>query len=89
MTTGRKLAAAALAGALLMCGAGAADALPKPVKYKNCTALNKVYKGGVAKSSTVKNKGGKTRYKPTVYRAVYDLNHKQLDRDKDSIACER
>ncbi|WP_245592256.1 excalibur calcium-binding domain-containing protein [Ectobacillus panaciterrae] len=56
--------------------------------YKNCTELNKDYKGGVARSSSAKNKGGKTYYKPFVSKELYDAN-KQLDRDKDLIACER
>jgi len=56
--------------------------------YKNCTELNKDYKGGVARSSSVKNKGGKTKYKPFVSKALYDAN-KKSDRDKDLIACER
>lgn len=60
----------------------------KVVKYANCKALNKVYSGGVAKSSTVKNKGGKTKYKPFVSKAIYNANISK-DRDKDGIACER
>ncbi len=63
-------------------------ASPKVVTYKNCTELNKVYKGGVARSATVKNVGGKTKYKPFVSQAIYDAN-KKSDRDKDLIACER
>ena len=63
-------------------------ASPKVVTYKNCTELNKVYKGGVAKSATVKNIGGKTKYKPFVSQALYNAN-KKSDRDKDLIACER
>jgi hypothetical protein len=50
--------------------------------------MNKVYKGGVARSASVKNKGGKTRYKPYVSQALYDAN-KKLDREHDFIACER
>ncbi|WP_214760919.1 MULTISPECIES: excalibur calcium-binding domain-containing protein [unclassified Exiguobacterium] len=57
-------------------------------RFKNCTEMNKVYKGGVAKSKTTKNKGGKTRYKPYVNKALYDANQSK-DRDKDGIACER
>ncbi|GIP45643.1 hypothetical protein J45TS6_41020 [Paenibacillus sp. J45TS6] len=57
-------------------------------KYKNCTELNKVYKGGVAKSSSIKNKGGKTKYKPHVSASLYEAN-KSKDRDKDGIACEK
>ncbi|WP_214795006.1 MULTISPECIES: excalibur calcium-binding domain-containing protein [unclassified Exiguobacterium] len=57
-------------------------------RFKNCTELNKVYKGGVAKSKTTKNKGGKTRYTPYVNKPLYDAN-KSKDRDQDGIACER
>lgn len=64
------------------------DAKSKVKTYKNCTALNKDYKGGVARSSSVKNKGGKTKYKPYVSKALYDANEDR-DRDKDLIACER
>jgi hypothetical protein len=64
------------------------DAKTTVKTYQNCTALNKVYKGGVAKYSTTKNKGGKTRYKPYASTALYNAN-KKLDRDKDSIACEK
>jgi hypothetical protein len=60
----------------------------KIVKYDNCTALNKDYKGGVARSASVKNKGGKTKYNPFVSKELYDANVKK-DRDKDFIACER
>lgn len=56
--------------------------------YKNCTELNKAYKGGVARASNITNKGGKTYYKPYVSKALYDAN-KKMDRDKDFIACER
>ncbi|MCQ4087051.1 excalibur calcium-binding domain-containing protein [Saccharibacillus sp. JS10] len=56
--------------------------------YKNCTELRKDYKGGVAKSASVKNKGGKTRYKPFVSAELYEAN-KKSDRDKDFIACEK
>ncbi|WP_374703163.1 MULTISPECIES: excalibur calcium-binding domain-containing protein [Bacillus] len=56
--------------------------------YKNCTELNKDYKGGVARSSSDKNKGGKTKYKPYVSKALYNAN-KTKDRDGDNIACEK
>ncbi|KMY49609.1 excalibur calcium-binding domain-containing protein [Peribacillus loiseleuriae] len=64
------------------------DVQAAPKSFKNCTELNKVYKGGVSKSSTAKNVGGKTKYKPTVNAELYNAN-KKLDRDKDGIACER
>ncbi|KAA6447357.1 excalibur calcium-binding domain-containing protein [Bacillus swezeyi] len=66
----------------------AAEAKTKVKTYKNCKALNKVYKGGVSRAKSVKNKGGKTKYKPYVSKSLYDAN-KKLDRDKDKIACER
>lgn len=56
--------------------------------FKNCTEVHKTYKGGIARYSTTKNKGGKTYYKPYVSKSLYDAN-KRLDRDKDLIACER
>ena len=89
MTIVRGLAVAGAATIMLVMGVAPAQAAPKPRTYKNCTELNKVYKGGVAKNSKVRNKGGKTKYKPTVSKKVYDLNYKRLDRDKDGIACER
>ncbi|THF72874.1 excalibur calcium-binding domain-containing protein [Cohnella fermenti] len=64
------------------------DAASSIKTYKNCTELNAVYKGGVAQSASVKNKGGKTKYKPYVSKELYAAN-KKLDRDKDLIACEK
>ncbi|XYY60247.1 excalibur calcium-binding domain-containing protein [Bacillus velezensis] len=78
-------------GLVFGCSYGAgqtAEAKTKVKTYQNCKALNKVYKGGVAKSSKVKNKGGRTKYKPYVSKALYNAN-KRLDRDKDYIACEK
>lgn len=63
-----------------------ADAAGKT--FKNCTELNKTYKGGVAKAANTKNKGGATKYTPFVSKEIYDANVKS-DRDKDGIACER
>ena len=64
-------------------------------KYKNCTALNKVYPGGVSQNGAVdmtKKNGKLIAAKPkkgaTVDDAVYEANRK-LDRDKDGIACEK
>jgi hypothetical protein len=67
---------------------GIAEAKTNIKTYRNCTELNKDYKGGVARSSSVKNKGGKTYYKPFVSKELYDAN-KKMDRDNDLIACER
>ena len=63
-----------------------ADAAAKT--FKNCTELNKTYKGGVAKAANIKNKGGATKYTPFVSKEIYEANVKS-DRDKDGIACER
>lgn len=75
-----------LAASLFVVPFQSADAAP--AKFKNCTELNKVYAGGVAKDAKVKNKGGKTKYKPHVSAEIYKA-HSKMDRDKDGIACER
>jgi len=56
-------------------------------KFKNCTELNKVYPGGVAKPGAV-NKGGGIKKEPTIDAALYQANINS-DRDKDGIACEK
>lgn len=74
---------------LVSIGSPAIALTPMPTKkYSNCAALNKVYPGGVAKSSSTRNKGGSTKYTPRVSSKVYNEN-KSKDRDKDGIACER
>ncbi|EPD52259.1 hypothetical protein HMPREF1210_01612 [Paenisporosarcina sp. HGH0030] len=73
-----------------MVGHTQVEAAPKVTlkEYSNCKEINKIYPGGIARSSTVKNKGGATKYKPFVNQKLYDLNTKS-DRDNDLIACER
>ena len=56
-------------------------------KFKNCTALNKVYPGGVALPGA-ENKGGVTKKTPKYDKALYTAN-KKSDRDRDGIACEK
>ena len=56
-------------------------------KFKNCTELNKVYPGGVAKPGAV-NQGGATKKEPTIDAALYKAN-KKSDRDGDGLACEK
>jgi hypothetical protein len=62
----------------------------KAKKYKNCKALNKVYKHGVGVKGAKDKVRGST--KPVtnfkIKKAVYNKN-KNLDRDKDKIACEK
>ena len=77
--------------------AGGAVAVSTPAeaaaatKYKNCAALNKKYKHGVARKGAKDKVRGST--KPvttfTVNTKVYNANKKKLDRDKDGIACEK
>ena len=62
--------------------------VPQAAKFSNCTELNKVYPGGVAKNAKVTNKGGETKNTPTVKPSVYKKNASK-DRDRDGIACER
>ncbi|WEO76783.1 excalibur calcium-binding domain-containing protein [Cryobacterium sp. SO2] len=60
--------------------------------FKNCTALNAKYPGGVAKTGVTGNLvNGKKRpftKKPVFSTPLYAAN-KKSDRDKDGIACER
>lgn len=87
----KKIAMSVIAGALLL-----SVVVSNPVqtdaatakKYSNCAALNKDYKGGVARDAKVKNKGGKTKNTPFVSAELYKLNSSK-DRDKDGIACEK
>lgn len=80
-------AVAVACSAVLLPVAAPADAAA-PRVFKNCTAMNKVYKHGVGK----KGAKDRTSSKPvtTFYRnnALYAAN-KKSDRDKDGIACEK
>ena len=55
--------------------------------FKNCTELNRVYPGGVAKPGAV-NMGGATKKDPKYDKFLYAAN-KKSDRDGDGIACEK
>lgn len=93
-TLGAAVVTVALAASVVLGGATTASAAPKT--YANCTAVQKVYSGGIAKKSVTKNRvtsGGKTTYralKGTVKKddALYAAN-KKMDRDADGIACEK
>jgi hypothetical protein len=85
------IATFAVAGLVGLAAPAAQAAPPKPKKYANCAALNKVYQHGVARKGAKDKVKGST--KPvttfTVYTKVYDLNKAKLDRDKDGVACEK
>lgn len=75
----------------IISSANAADA----TKYKNCSALNKKYPGGIKKSTgkdMTKKKGklipASPKKTPTVDDALFAIN-KKLDADKDGVACEK
>ena len=74
----------------LVVGSADAAAAAAPRTFQNCTALNKVYKHGVARAGARDKVSGKA--KPvknfTVDTKTYNLNTKS-DRDKDGIACEK
>ena len=62
--------------------------IPETIKkYKNCSAMNKDYPGGVARAGA-QNLGGKIKKSPLVNTNIY-LKNKSLDRDKDGIVCEK
>jgi hypothetical protein len=86
----RKFVATALT--VGMVGAGvliptAADAATVKT-YKNCAALNKVYKHGVGKKGAKDKTSGKAVTSFKVSASLYNAN-KKLDRDKDGVACEK
>jgi hypothetical protein len=56
--------------------------------FANCTAMHRVYKHGVSKSSAAAAKQVRAGYgRPAVKPAVYAANSGS-DRDKDGTACE-
>jgi hypothetical protein len=94
-TVGIAAATTVLATSVVLGGTVSAQAAP--TVYKNCTAVQKVYSGGIAKKAVTKNrvktKTGKFEYralKGTVKKddALYNANRK-LDADGDGIACEK
>ena len=77
---------------LLLAPALPAQAAASAHKYQNCTAVHKVYSGGIAKPGVKYNKVGSSNraLKGTVKRstALYNAN-RSMDRDHDGIACEK
>ena len=99
MSRTRAAAVAVCAGAVLLAGAAptVAATTPDPAaataaplkKFTNCAALNRVYKHGVGRKGAV----DKTKSKPVktfrVDNRLYAALPKNLDRDRDGIACEK
>jgi len=56
--------------------------------FKNCTAVNAKYPGGIASSKKAVNVGGTSKFSPKVDKKLYK-KLKGMDRDKDGIACEK
>lgn len=87
--------AAGIAGLVLSAGLLAPSAhAAGPAWTKNCTALNKKYPHGVGKAGAVdktsnpRNRVKNFRKSTKIYNEAMRAN-KGLDRDKDSIACEK
>lgn len=78
---------AILAGLALVLAAPATSA-PQATNFKNCTALNKVYRHGVGRFGARDHTSGTpvTNFKHS--NRLYRVN-RGLDRDKDGIACEK
>ena len=90
MSTRKVLSVVMATCAVLVVPVASADAAPRPVRYKNCTALNKVYKHGVARPGARDRVRGSAKPVTTfaVNAKVYQLNTR-LDGDRDGIACEK
>ena len=92
----RLFAAAAIAIAASTSLTVPAEAASTVKTYKNCTAIHKVYSGGIAEKGVHDNtthSHGKTHHRALkghvkFSTALYNAN-KKSDRDKDGIACEK
>ena len=84
------IAPLALAAAVALVPATAADAHAAAHHFRNCTDMHHTYKGGVARKGAHDHRtgGGHAKYRPYVSTALYKANSK-MDRDHDGIACEQ
>lgn len=85
------LTAALLGGALVLVATPASAA---PVSYKNCTELHKSYPHGIGRANAKDHVSGTSKPVTTFKKDTkgYELaikHNKQLDADKDGIACEK
>lgn len=95
----RSLVAAAVIAALpLVSLTASADAANNNRHFRNCKALNKVYKHGVGKKGAKDKTSGKKVTNFKVNTTLYKANNGprnvrtgeyDLDRDNDGIACEK
>lgn len=87
--TRKFLTALAATATLTLTGLGPANA---QINYRNCDALHRDFKHGVAKSHKAARKQVRDGYGMPAYgkhaRRVYWANRASLDRDKDGTACE-
>ena len=57
-------------------------------KYPNCAALHVKYPNGVAQNQAAIDMAVGLNGTPTINKKLYLKNYKNLDRDRDGIACE-
>ncbi|GAA1909544.1 hypothetical protein GCM10009737_08550 [Nocardioides lentus] len=74
--------------------AGAQDGAQQEARsYRNCDALNRDWRNGVAKNARAAqrqvNEGGARPASGPRARRVYNRNYRSLDRDRDGTACEQ
>lgn len=87
------LAAVSLLVSPLAVAAVATPAEAAGVNYRNCTALTRDFKHGVAKNAASAQRQVRQGYgRPATTRRakkVYWANYRSMDRDRDGTACER
>jgi hypothetical protein len=66
----------------------ATQAFAGATKFKNCTAVHKKYKHGIAKSTKAAKRANGLTGKPKISLSLYTAN-KGKDRDRDGVACEK
>jgi len=72
----------------VVAGVLASQAFAGATKFKNCTAVHKKYKHGIAKSTKAANRANGLTGKPKISLSLYTAN-KGKDRDHDGVACEK
>jgi len=89
----RRVLAGAVAVLLVVLGSLAAPTAANagtPKKFASCAKLHKKFPYGVAKSRAAATRQYRAgSYRPAVRSAVYRVNKKRLDRDRDGTTCER